>query len=716
MPIPPRARAHPALAWLVPFPLVLAAPAWSQETSDDPPTGTEESRFPPGSGDVATTIVTATKSKATAFETPYATDVVDAEDLRRKAYRTTPQALRDIPGVMVQETAHGQGSPFIRGLTGFLNVMLVDGIRLNNSVFRSGPNQYWNTIDAYSIDRIEVVKGPSSVLYGSDAVGGTVNAITKTPYTYGAGTNYGGLAYYRIASAEESHIGRIEGSASYGEDWGVLLGASGKHFGDLQGGRDLGTQPETGYDEWDVDFKGERFLDEDTRLVVAYQHVFLNDVPRTHKTVFADPFEGTTIGSDLQRDLDQRRELAYVQLHGDDVDSWFDSYSVSLSWHDQEEERNRIKGGGSLESQGFDVETLGFFSHLSSDTDVGRLTYGVDVYHDSVDSFKSDEPIQGPVADDATYDLFGAFVQDEIELSERLSVILGARFNYAAVDAKSVLDPVTMGQIAIDDEWSAVVGSARFTYELDPDRVNLFGGISQGFRAPNLSDLTRLDSALTNEFEIPSPGLDPEYYTNFELGVKTQSADTSTQVAVFYTDIRDGIIRVPTGATTPAGEDVVAKANVGDGYVVGIEAGAAHELRPGWTVFGNGTFIEGKQDNFPTAAPVVKEDFFSKLMPLTLQAGIGWEAPEEGLWAEAVARYADDGDRLSPRDENDTSRIPPGGTPDYLVFDLRGGYRITDALSIQAAVENVTDEDYRIHGSGQNMPGRNFVMGLTFQP
>jgi len=86
-----------------------------------------------------------------------------------------------VPGVMVQKTGHGQGSPYIRGFTGFRTLLMIDGIRLNNAVFRDGPNQYWNTVDPFSIERLEVVKGPSSVLYGSDAIGGTVNVITRGP-------------------------------------------------------------------------------------------------------------------------------------------------------------------------------------------------------------------------------------------------------------------------------------------------------------------------------------------------------------------------------------------------------------------------------------------------------------------------------------------------------------------------------------------------------
>ncbi|HRV81833.1 MAG TPA: Plug domain-containing protein, partial [Planctomycetota bacterium] len=107
---------------------------------------------------------------------------IGADEVFEHNYRTLPEALRDVPQVMVQETSYGQGSPYLRGFTGFGTVLLVDGVRLNNSVFRAGPNQYWNTVDITSLDRLEVELGPNSPLYGSDALGGVVRAFTRSPY------------------------------------------------------------------------------------------------------------------------------------------------------------------------------------------------------------------------------------------------------------------------------------------------------------------------------------------------------------------------------------------------------------------------------------------------------------------------------------------------------------------------------------------------------
>ena len=126
-------------------------------------------------------VVTALRAETALAEVPGTVHVVDREALQAAAPRTTPDAFRGLPSVMVQKTGYGQGSPYLRGFTGFRTLMLVDGIRLNNSTFRDGPNQYWNTVDPWAIARYETVMGPASVLYGSDAVGGAVNALTLAP-------------------------------------------------------------------------------------------------------------------------------------------------------------------------------------------------------------------------------------------------------------------------------------------------------------------------------------------------------------------------------------------------------------------------------------------------------------------------------------------------------------------------------------------------------
>jgi len=155
----------------------------------------------------------------------------------------------------------------------------------------------------------------------------------------------------------------------------------------------------------------------------------------------------------------------------------------------------------------------------------------------------------------------------------------------------------------------------------------------------------------------------------------------------------------------------VVKKNAGDGFIHGIELSARRTFAEVWTLWGNCAWMEGEVDTYPTSLPEKKREPVSRLMPLTANAGIRFQ-PAEKYWLEAVVTAADRQDKLSTSDASDTQRIPPGGTPGYGVFTVRGGWHFTKNLTMSAALENIADKDYRIHGSGLNEPGRNLVVAL----
>jgi hemoglobin/transferrin/lactoferrin receptor protein len=713
------ARAPSLRAQAIAFPVLVALACVAAAGESGQPQRDEPRRSPFTLDEI---IVTASRHESDVFDLPYSADVFNFGYVQsRKMARTVPEILAEDPTVMVQKTGHGQGSPFLRGFTGFRTLFLIDGIRLNNSVFRDGPNQYWNTVDAYSIERLEVVRGPGSVLYGSDAIGGTVNAIPRSREHFPDGFNWSRRLYTRVATAEGSIIGRVEVSGNVGQRLGLMMGLTLKDFGDLEGGRHVGIQEKTGYDEHDCDLKLEYRIDENRRLIFAHQHVRIDDAWRTHKTIYGISWHGTTVGDELERSLDQERDLTYVQYIADGLDGFAQSMKLTLSYQEQEEERFRVRTGDRIDRQGFTCRALGLGAQFSSDTPVGLLTYGVECYYDDVDSWKrtynpdgsvKSVAIQGPVADGAAYRLVGAYVQDEIAIAERLDAILGVRYTYAKADADRVQDPATGARIGLEDSWDNVVGSARLVYHAT-ENWNVWAGVSQGFRAPNLSDLTRLDTARTNEIETPSPGLDPENYVACEIGVKAQYPRTRFEIACFYTDIRDMIVRYPTGAIID-GDAEVQKANVGDGFVTGIEARADHKVTDTVSVFAGLGWMWGEVDTFPTSAQVKEREPMDRIPPVTGLAGARWEHPSRRVWVESVVRMADDQGHLSTRDKSDTQRIPPGGTPGYAVWDIRAGVRVTQGLRVSAAVENILDKDYRIHGSGLNEPGRNFILSADW--
>lgn len=670
---------------------------------------------------LAPVVVTASRIEESVLNSANSVSELTSEDFAKNGSRTLPEALGELPGVMVQKTAHGHGSPYIRGFTAFRNLLLVDGIRFNNSIFREGPNQYWNTIDPYSSDRMELVYGPGSTLYGSDAIGSTLNLFSKSSdfknEDHGEFYQHGSVLY-RFDTASESHVGRLEQEIGEGGKYGLHLGFSTKNFGDVRSA-DIGRQKNTGYDEMGYDLRFDYSVSENTTLTLLHQDVSQDDVWRTHKTIYGTPWQGSAVGNELRRSFDQNRNLSYLRLRGEEASTWLDVYEATLSFQRTEEERFRIRNDGHQDQQGFDVDTIGIALQMESDWNGGRLVYGFDFYRDNVDSFRIDynpdgtflsESLQGPVGDDATYDLLGIYLQNRWEM-DQVTLTLGGRYTCAETEIGQVEDPATGNAFSIDESWDSAVFNFRANYELN-DTNSIYAGISSAFRAPNLSDLSRLDSARSDEIEVASPGLDPETTLTYEIGLHHESDRARFNATVFYTDIRDGITRTPTGAIV-GGETVVIKQNTGDGHVYGVELSGDWEFTENLSLFGNFSWIEGEQKTFATSAPVLSNEPLSRLAPAMGQLGVRWTHPDDKFWIEGLVKAAAKADKLSTRDKADTQRIPPGGTPSYIVPTVRGGWQVNEDTLCTLSLENLTNEDYRIHGSGLNEAGFNATLSVT---
>ncbi len=668
-------------------------------------------------------IVTASRTAESTLDTPYIVERIDDTVMIERAVRSVPEALEQTPGVVVQKTSNGQGSPIIRGFTGYHNLFLIDGVRLNNAGFRSGPNQYWNTVDSQGLSAIELVKSQGSVLYGADAVGGTLQAITRAPVYADSGFLASGRSYSRYASGENSFIQRLEAAVSDSDKYGLIIGGTYKDFGDIRAAG-LGCLPKTAYQEWDFDAKLEIFLNQDTRLTLFHQQVDVDNAWRTHKTVFGKSWRGTTLGDERARILDQDRMLSYIQLEGETSNAFFDHYIVSLSRQKQNEDRYRERADGRVDFQGFDITSYGAWVQFDRELDLTRITYGASYYQDQSDSYRRDynadgsfkgRSVQGPIGDDGTYHLVGAFVNTATPIGERLTADLGARYTYAKASIGKVESPATGKQISINDQWSNVVGSGRLSWQLDQqNHWRIFSGISQAFRAPNFSDLSRLDSNRSNEIETPVPNLEPEKFLTYEIGIKTQSERLSGSLSYFYTDVRDLILRTPTGRMID-GLNEVTKQNIGDGYVHGIEVSGAFQVTDMISLFGGFAYQDSKVSTFPTSQPVIRDEPLSRLMPTNGYGGIRLDLADGQCWLEALITAVGRGDRLSTRDIRDTQRIPPGGTPGYWLATIRSGWQARENILITAAVENLTDQDYRAHGSGQNEPGINLILGAEIR-
>lgn len=664
-------------------------------------------------------LVTASARAQDELEAPWSAEILPAQDLQGIP-RSLMDALRGLPSVMLQKTAHGQISPFLRGFTGFRTMLLVDGIRLNHAAMREGPNQYWSTVDAFTVERLELVRGPSSVLYGSDAIGGTVNAVGRSADlgAPGGGSQFGGRIFTRLASAENSATTRTEASVAQDGRWGVRGGLTVSDFGDLEAGS--GELPETGYDEANADLRLDTLLAPNLVLTVAAQTVRQIDVPRTHTTIFAVPFAGTSAGSDLQRDLDQTRDLVYGRVAWEERGGLADQGSFTLSWQRHAETQDRLRSGDRRDLQGFELEDLGASARFTSEeTASGRWSWGVESHLQTADSFRHDftdgaftgSSIQGPIGDDSSATDLAAYLQDEIAY-ESFTLVPGVRLSWFSLESDRVANPDPGGPsvIGVDEDWFAATGSLRAIAPLGADAA-VYAGVSQGFRAPNLSDLTAFDS--TSVVETPSPDLDPENFLQFEVGTKGETGALAWQASIYHTLVDDMIVRSPTG-TSIGGVPEVRKSNAGDGWIQGVELSGAWTIVPQWTAFLHGTWMDGEIDDVRLPAGEIVREPASRLAPLQAYGGLRWHNHDARRWIEGWFWAVNDQDQLSLRDTTDTQRIPPGGTPGYTVFGVSAGMELRENVRLIAAVENLGDVDYRVHGSGINQPGRNLILAVDF--
>lgn len=671
-------------------------------------------------------VVTASRLEQQASKAPYSSAVIGPEFIWDNTRRTLPEALAYTPGVMVQKTTHGHGSPIIRGFTGRQNLLLVDGVRLNNSTFRGGPVQYWNTVDALSIDHLELIKSQGSVLYGSDAVGGTVNSFTKSSNFRDRPTDQvffgGGGSYEYRTNGQGSNIGRIESQTGVGGKFGLWLGLSAKDYGDVSDD-DIGRMVGTGYPEQDLDFKFDWAVSPESTITLAYNYVNQDAISRWHRTTnnpgWNDNGHFTTPGLWTSNDFDQERSMTYLRYAGENplasavVQRW--NATLSYQTSTDSESQNRSPAENSVRNASIDVQTLGVDVSLESEVGPGTLVYGIDYYQDDVDSTGSRNNLAGtkyqvnlPIGDDSEYDLFGAYSQYLWKPTDIVEITGGARYTLADASIGRYYNPKGVQQPSESQDWESVVGSLRGLYRLNTC-WSIYGGVSQAFRAPNLDDLSGNLASKSGSTTLGSTTVDPEEFLTYEIGTRQVTEKTSLEFSFYYTDAESLITAVPVG---PKVKDTI-NTNAGDGYIYGVELQGAWIFHPQWTLSGFGAWQDGRTETpIYLNGPIVDKSA-SRLQPLTGSIALRWTAESSKFWVEGRVFGSTEEDRISLQDQAaDSQRIPYNGTPGYITASIRAGWNVNEHLNLLCGVENLTNEVYRVHGSGQNEAGINGIFGL----
>lgn len=638
-------------------------------------------------------VVTAQRHQQESLLVPYSVNTVSQQYFGEMNPRSTPEALMGTNGVFVQKTNHGGGSPFVRGLTGNQTLILIDGIRLNNSTFRYGPNQYLNTIDPYTIKRIEVAKGTGSVQYGTDAIGGVVHILTRDPRfaTEKSALHGRMIGKYMTDDMEKT----IRGEANYsGKKFALITGIVKKNFGDLIGGDTTGRQSPSGYDEWSLDMKAKFLLKQNIQLTIANQFLQQKNIPVYHKIVL----ENFAVN-----EMDpQQRLLSYARMNMQGKPSFFKETEVTLSFQQTIEGRNsRKNGSNSLRKERDKINTIGFTTDIFSEfSQVWTANSGIELYYDKIGSTRKDintqtgqsSSLRGLYPDDAEYGNYSLYSLHHFRFGKWIADA-GLRFN--TFDIR--ISDTTLGNVKISP--SAWVGNAALMYQFDKTQT-LYASFSSGYRAPNVDDMGTL-GIVDFRYEVPTADLKPEKSQHTELGYKFQTKRVSGTFAAYYMHLANLITRVKMDGQVTGGYQVYQKENTESALIKGVET----ELN--WNAIKNLNITGGIA--YAYGQSLSKKEPLRRIPPFN---GRIISTYRNNKWFTAAEfQFASRQKRLAQGDKDD-NRIPAGGTPGWKLLNFFGGYKFS-IVQLNAGMQNIFNEDYRTHGSGINGVGRSAWLSVN---
>lgn len=634
-------------------------------------------------------VITARRFNSVVMNTPEAVRAIDNKAMGEYQLRTSPEALALTPGVFVQKTNHGGGSPFIRGLTGNQTLLLFDGIRISNSTMRYGPNQYFNTIDPFSAGRIEVLRGSGSVQYGSDAIGGTVQAFShETGFTEEAewgGTVLGRISTHGMEQTFHSNVSFSDRIIS------ARAGVSFRKFGDIVGGDTTGRQTPSGYDESDHDFRASVLLSPKTSLTMLYQNVTQTNIPVYHKVVLENYAINETDP--------QKRRLAYARLNTSLDAGILKSGIITASYQQTREGRSSRKNSSDILRREYDkVRTFGLSAEaLVSNDDLWSGNIGIEFYSDLVNSMCTDTDLtttsstgkRGLYPDGSTMNSLALFTIHSFDLP-RWNISAGARFNSYVIN----VGDQELGMTKLTP--SAIVGNLAFMRKLNSGS-SLFLSLNTGFRAPNIDDLGTL-GIVDFRYETPNFDLKPESSFQYQAGYKYSKNGLRGEIYLYRNELYNLITRIRVEGQEIEGYPLYTKENSERAYIRGFETAWDYSPKSWLNFSGNLTYTYGQN--------ITKDEPVRRIPPLFTRVAAEYRPGNWHACAEWLA--ASRQDRLAQGDIDD-NRIPDGGTPGWNIFNLNGGYA-WKFLAADLSFRNIFNKDYRYHGSGINGYGRSLFM------
>jgi len=703
--------------------------------------------------------------------------VLSSKKIQKFSPQTSADLLAIIPGIKVQKSQFGGGSPVIRGMESNRVLLVVDGVRMNNAIYRKGHLQSSITIAPNLLDKIEVVFGPSSVIYGSDALGGVIHYYTKTP-KLSEKEEVKSQFFSRFSSVNQEITTNVSAEVSF-NNWASFTSISYSDFGELKAGKnrshgfsdwgkvfyysenvngnynenptensDPNLLRNTGYNQTDVLQKFFVPLSKNTDLKINLQYSTSSNIQRFDRlTEIRDITDVSSLKFAEWSYGPQKRLLISSQLLLSPNKNWLESGTITTAYQNLQESRIQRKFGSldrSHREESVVVFSVNgdFYVPLTEDktrtlsygfefayNDVSSNAYGqtLHISNGEVNGFSDNFKVQSRYPDGGSNYLSSSlYVGYKQDVNSKSTLNSGIRFTNTTLNATWIDETfIQLSDNDISANNSAITTTIGYVYKPNKN-WQLNSVLSSGFRSPNIDDVGRVREK-SGDVTVPNINVKPEFAYNAEVGIQKYFNDRKFRLSanVFYTLLDNYIIR---DRFTINGSDqvlfdgeygnAVANQNRGNAFISGYTISYLGKLSRAWNTSGFITYTKGRTYD--------SEEPMSSIPPLFGQFEVNYKKDKIEVGAALRFNSKKDIEDFNFREGIDNHDLTPVvdanaatnediyfGSPSWMTIGVNGRYSVTENFSVQARLDNLFDEHYIEFASGISSPGRNLSVSFV---
>jgi len=703
--------------------------------------------------ELETVVISPSRWKGSKINTGHKTDVYSKSTVEINNPMTMADLLGTNNDIFIQKSQLGGGSPMIRGFAANRLLITVDGVRMNSAVFRSGNVQSVISLDANSIERAEVMLGPGSLLYGSDAIGGVMNFYMISPkFSKSDKIEVNGSGMIRYASAANENTVHFDFNIG-GKKFASATAFSHNNFSDMKMGKhgpdeyltphypirqgdedimadnpDPRKQLFTGYDQYNFTQKFRYKPNDNWDLNYGLHYSTTSNVPRYDRYIIYK--------NDLLKTAEwyygpQRWMMNSLSIENSAENKFYTKAKLILAYqHFEESRHSRDFGKPNRTNQNEKVDVFSVNLDLYKNFNPQHtLFYGVEGLFNKVHSFGTAyNLVTGEVSPDvsrypdgSTWDSYSIYASHEYKPSSKVTLQGGLRYSYVSGKSKFSNEFFDFPFDKADIKTGSLTGNLGVNFH-PSQNTDLRAIFSTGFRAPNIDDIGKIFESGPEEVVVPNPDLKGEYAYSGEIGAAQKIGEFAMlDVSVYYINLKNAMVKRNfqlngQDSVIYNGEpsQVLAIQNAAKAYSYGIEAKLDFYLSGRWSLKNAVNYQKGKEElDNGDKAPL------RHVAPLMIRSGLNYKA--EKFRAEFYFLYNGefDFDDLGPSEQSKDYMYAIGKNgkpylPSWYTINLKGVYDISENLAVSAGWENITNQRYRPYSSGLVAPGSNLIFSVRY--